>query len=578
MAEYRRRIPGLNSDQVMHAMGIDDAYHVERVLVRGRNGVTELVTIEGAGPFVRKKMPLEDVNRSVWAALAGGDCPRLPQVAATYEMPDCFVAVYDYVPGETLEEVVARAGALDSEVALQVARDVCEALAALHARGVMHLDVSPRNVILAADGAHLVDFGNARLIAGNLSSSDASRPKGTWGFAAPEQFFSRASVRSDVFAVGRLMGYMLTGAMPDEDAIAEFEAVLRDESRVSEPLRHLIGRATDFEPSARYQNMDELLGALAAVDAHDEPAADSTGASESAFDGGCDAVPPSAASRPDTEGAVVSGPVGRRPFSAIGIAIVVLACTSALMGLVIAYRVLLQDRPEGTSLSAEDLAEGDSYDGAFTPDDFDTPPLDVPTAGDLERAFESLKIVESGWTGGEDGYIGYALTLENVSDDLIIEYPEVVITGRDAAGSVVFSSSQVMSVIFPNSTMTFSCTAGDGTVPEAVEFSLARPRDYQVSVGAGEPTGYKVHNVASRRDSYGTLTVSGEIEKVSEGDEPLPGGDVWLSVVLRDEEGNIISGENSFAGSPSVGKCMPFSMQIHDCPQYEMLEVVPLNY
>lgn len=129
----------MNSEQVMHAMGIDDAYHVERVLVRNSNGVTELVTIEGAGPFVRKKMPLDEVNRSVWAAIAGNDCARLPQVAATYEMPDCFAAVYDYVPGETLEDVMARSDALDVGSAVQLATDVCEALAALHRLSLIHI-------------------------------------------------------------------------------------------------------------------------------------------------------------------------------------------------------------------------------------------------------------------------------------------------------------------------------------------------------------------------------------------------------------------------------------------------------
>ena len=578
MAEFRRRIPGLNSDQVMHAMGIDDAYHVERVLVRGRNGVTELVTIEGAGPFVRKKMPLEDVNRSVWATLAGGDCPRLPQVAATYEMPDCFVAVYDYVPGETLEDVVARAGALDAEVTLQVARDVCEALSALHARGVMHLDVSPRNVILAADGAHLVDFGNARLFAGDSSlSREASRPKGTWGFAAPEQFFSRAGVRSDVFAVGRLMGYMLTGMMPDEDAIGEFDSALRDEFRVPASLRHLVERATDFEPSARYRDIGELADALVAMDGRDGTVSDAARAPDLTFEG-CHDVVRSSAVRGSVAGESATGRSGRRSFSAIGIATIVLACTATLMGLVIAYRALVQDRPNNTLSDGQVLVEGNSADSALATGDLDDSSLDVPEVGNLDLAFESLKIVESGWTADKNGYIDYAVTLENSSEDLIIEYPEVVITGRDAEGSVVFSSSQVMGIIFPNSTMTFSCTAGDGTAPEVVEFSLARPQDYQVSVGVGEPTQYKVHDVASRRNSYGMLTVSGEVEKVSQGDEPLSGGDVWLSVVLRDGEGDIISGANSFARSPSVGERMPFSMQIYDCPQYEALEVVPLDH
>ena len=49
----------MTDEQVLHAMCIDDSYHVERVLAEKPNGTTELVTIEGAGPFVRKKIPLE---------------------------------------------------------------------------------------------------------------------------------------------------------------------------------------------------------------------------------------------------------------------------------------------------------------------------------------------------------------------------------------------------------------------------------------------------------------------------------------------------------------------------------------
>ena len=267
----------MNSEQVMHAMGIDDAYRVQRMLVRNANGVTELVTIEDAGPFVRKKMPLQSANRAVWAALAGSACPRLPQVAATYEMPDWFVAVYDYVPGESLADAVERTGALGADVAAQIAQDVCEALSALHTLHVAHLDIAPANIILAADGAHLVDFGNARVL-GSLDAASAGaadnamatgsgaasafRPKGTWGFAAPEQYFYKADERSDIFAAGRLLGYMLTGIQPDDENIEEFEAALLDEDRVPVALRAVVERASRFEPSARYQSVDELSLAI----------------------------------------------------------------------------------------------------------------------------------------------------------------------------------------------------------------------------------------------------------------------------------------------------------------------------
>ena len=96
----------MDDTQTMHAMGIDDAYHVEQVLARGPRGVTELVTIDGVGPFVRKKIPTVLAQRGVWSALGGSTCPRLPRVEATYELPDCVAVVLDYVPGPTLEQVV----------------------------------------------------------------------------------------------------------------------------------------------------------------------------------------------------------------------------------------------------------------------------------------------------------------------------------------------------------------------------------------------------------------------------------------------------------------------------------------
>lgn len=594
MAEYRRRISGLNSEQVMHAMGIDDAYHVERVLVRNSNGVTELVTIEGAGPFVRKKMPFDEVNRSVWAAIAGNDCARLPQVAATYEMPDCFAAVYDYVPGETLEDVMARSDALDVGSAVQLATDVCEALAALHRRGVMHLDIAPRNIIVAADGAHVIDFGNARLIADSGDvHGETVRPKGTWGFAAPEQFFSRASVRSDVFAVGRLLGYMLTGIQPDDDRISAFETALRDESRVPASLRGVIERAIGFEPSARYQRIEELAAALEDATSTEAGASagagTGTGASVAAAPGAAAAPAAAAVSAVDAAPAAVATPgaavksADRRPASALRIATLVLAIATALMGLVVAYRVLVQEVPATTGDAAAGGGDDGPGDAASDDDAADaqggsTQLAGEPSRSDLQRAADSLGIAESGWSVGPGGCVQYAITLENTSDDLIIEFPEVIITGRSASGSIVFSSSQVMGVVFPNSALTFACMEGNGTVPATVDFTLAKPKDYGVSIGTGRPTEYKMHDVAARRDANDKVVVTGEVEKVADGDEFISGSDVWLSVVLRDDDGAIVSGSNGFVTSPGLGERMPFSITIYDCPEYATLEVVPLAH
>lgn len=585
MTGYRRRIPGLNSEQVMHAMGIDDAYRVQRVLVRNANGVTELVTIEDAGPFVRKKMPLQSANRAVWAALAGSACPRLPQVAATYEMPDWFVVVYDYVPGESLANAVERAGALGAVIAAQVAQDVCEALSALHARGVVHLDVSPANVLLAADGAHIIDFGNARVMdsgdgadAGTRRGTDAAgllRPKGTWGFAAPEQYFYKADQRSDIFAVGRLLGYMLTGVQPDDENIVDFEAALLDEDRVPAALRAVAERASRFEPSARYQSVDELSLAISRALRGDgaDTAADKDNAVQR------------------DEGRRQSGPKqqvdGRRGSRPAQIALVVLACATALMSLTVCAKVLMgrkgEDQQAAGQQATSQQVPGDvlgvsDSDGGVQLDD-DNGSNTVParaTASDIERAYQSLKISESGWHVDSNGYVDYALTIQNTSEDLIVEYPEVIITGRAADGSVVFSKSQVMGVVYPGYDLTFACMTGDGTAPATVEFALGKPQDYQVSVGTGHPTEYKVLDQTARKGGAGKLAVSGEIEKTVEGDEWLDSQGVWLSVILRDDQGQIVYGWNGFVDSPGLGEQMPFSIEVYSVPDYATVEVVPI--
>lgn len=100
----------MDDKQAMHAMSIDDAYHVERTLARGPSGVTELVSIDGNGPFVRKKIPSPLAQRNVWAVLSACQSNRLPRVEATYELPDRFVIVYDYVPGSTLAQIVEEKG------------------------------------------------------------------------------------------------------------------------------------------------------------------------------------------------------------------------------------------------------------------------------------------------------------------------------------------------------------------------------------------------------------------------------------------------------------------------------------
>ena len=239
----------------------DDAYHVIRVLADGPTGRTELVTLDGEGPLVRKHMPAEIANASAWAVAMETDEPLLPRIESLYRMPDEFVVVYEYVPGSSLLSMVEEQGRLTVGRAVQITSDVCRAVTALHERGVVHRDITPDNVIVAKDGAHLVDLGIARQrIEGKSRDTNTL---GTWGFAAPEQYgFAQTDARSDIYAIGKLLGYALTGARPDSD---EYETRLANASVVPTELAEVVRRATEFEPSVRYQSAAELSNAAQAA-------------------------------------------------------------------------------------------------------------------------------------------------------------------------------------------------------------------------------------------------------------------------------------------------------------------------
>lgn len=248
----------MDDGQTLRSMVRDDAYRVERVLADGPSGRTELVTLNGEGPLVRKRIPTELANAAAWAVAMEANEPLLPRIESLYSMPDELVVVYDYVPGETLEAVVEKQGAMNAAIATGVMLDLCRAVSALHERGVVHRDITPANVVMSSDGAHLVDLGIARRQRSDRQHDTTTL--GTWGFAAPEQYgFAQTDARSDVYALGRLLGYLLTGLKPGGD---EFDRALRDAHATDAQLSGIALHATAFEPSARYQSASELAAAL----------------------------------------------------------------------------------------------------------------------------------------------------------------------------------------------------------------------------------------------------------------------------------------------------------------------------
>ncbi|MCI3221541.1 bifunctional serine/threonine-protein kinase/ABC transporter substrate-binding protein [Streptomyces sp. NP-1717] len=139
----------------------------------------------------------------------------VPVTGAEPEAAEPWLATV-FVPGPSLGEAVARHGPLPVRSVRALARMLAGALGAVHAAGLVHRDVKPGNVLLAVDGPRLIDFGIARATDETaLTSTDMV--VGTPGYLSPEQAEARGAgvgPASDVFSLGCLLAYALTGRPP----------------------------------------------------------------------------------------------------------------------------------------------------------------------------------------------------------------------------------------------------------------------------------------------------------------------------------------------------------------------------
>ena len=177
--------------------------------------------------------------------------------------------VMEFVDGQTLSRVI-RDGPMDPARALRIARDVARALEEAEARGVVHRDIKPDNILLEpGDVVKLADFGIARQVdTGSVTRVNAY--VGTPTYGAPEQGTGQADHRSDLYAVGTTLFAMITGRPPFDapDAMAIIQqhrtAPLpeRDLLRMPQPIANVIRRCMEKDPRDRYRSASDLAGAI----------------------------------------------------------------------------------------------------------------------------------------------------------------------------------------------------------------------------------------------------------------------------------------------------------------------------
>jgi serine/threonine protein kinase/tetratricopeptide (TPR) repeat protein len=204
-----------------------------------------------------------------------------PNVASVFHLGktgDSYFYAMEFVPGETLEKVIATQGPLNMMVALEITTQVASALAAADQAGLVHRDIKPANIIVSFDGRNrpavkVIDFGLVKMPAEASNESMASEPGifvGTPCYASPEQFDNRpVDIRSDIYALGITLWQMLTKSAPFCGSPAQVAGQHLQASLPIEKLPHLpqpvitlVTHVLEKDPDDRPQTPEELLTLL----------------------------------------------------------------------------------------------------------------------------------------------------------------------------------------------------------------------------------------------------------------------------------------------------------------------------
>lgn len=185
--------------------------------------------------------------------------------------------VMPYVEGESLRSRLATHGELPVSEAVRLLRDVTDALSHAHARGVVHRDIKPDNILLSGRHAMVTDFGVAKAVdeaTGRHAMTTAGVALGTPTYMAPEQAAADPHVdhRADIYALGVVAYELLTGQPPFTGTTAQQilgahvtqapKPVTEARSAVPPQLAAAIMRCLEKKPADRWQTADELLAHL----------------------------------------------------------------------------------------------------------------------------------------------------------------------------------------------------------------------------------------------------------------------------------------------------------------------------
>lgn len=246
-------------------------------IFRGRDGQGKIVAIKEILPeYASDWAILSRIEKEVEFLLKVNH-PSIVKLYAAFrdDATQNYYIVMELVEGLNIEQYVTKHGAIPEQQAVELMLKILDALQCVHNAHIVHRDIKPSNIMIRPDGnVCLLDFGVAKDMDNNNGSTIPGSIIGTNGYMSPEQAdgFS-INFRSDIYSLGCVFYYMLTGHHAFNTLASEFEtanAILNNEfprlskykSGLSDILQRILDKATNKNMMLRYQNCYEFMAAL----------------------------------------------------------------------------------------------------------------------------------------------------------------------------------------------------------------------------------------------------------------------------------------------------------------------------
>ncbi|WP_407384830.1 protein kinase domain-containing protein [Ruminococcus sp.] len=188
--------------------------------------------------------------------------PAFPRIVDVCDEEHAVYLVREYIEGKTLDQIVAKEGPQPEEKVMGWALELCDALAYLHnlPMPIIYRRLKPSKIIVNPDGKLTVlNYDMARDM--DPAQADRAVAADKNGFMAPEQLFGQSDERSDIYALGATLRYLLTGIDPTVEKEAPYDGIYA-EKKISEKMISLINRCTAYYADERFQSCEEMRAAI----------------------------------------------------------------------------------------------------------------------------------------------------------------------------------------------------------------------------------------------------------------------------------------------------------------------------